>query len=83
MALFEALSGDRPATVDLMMKDRAVAVLLGMCAALNEKSVVSRRNTTAAQILYELMRGIPALKCRSGNALGAAYGTCFLSSFAF
>ena len=31
-----------------------------------------------AQILYELMRGIPALKCRSGNALGAAYGTCFL-----
>ena len=83
MALFETLSDDLLAAVDLMMKDRSVAVLLGKYAALREKSVVSRRNTTAAQILYELMRGIPALKCRSGNALGAAYGTCFLSSFAF
>ena len=29
VALFEALSGDRPAAVDLMMKDRLVEVLLG------------------------------------------------------
>ena len=39
---------------------------------------MSRRNTTAPQILYELMREITTLKCRSGNTLGISFRTWFL-----